>query len=146
MLLAGFVGHYTNTYVDLDKFAGAQCVDEINAWADWIGLKRFPPVVGAYELARRGIFFWVWVANTPTNVPQPGSVVIWDRSPTLPWGHCATFIRGDQIHLFTFDQNWPYGSKCHEQAHTYQGVAGWYLPVTWIGKSDYKFLNPLRGK
>ena len=146
LLLAGFLGHYQNQFVDLDGAYGAQCVDECNAWMDWIGLRRFPLVVGAADLAARGLPFLVWIANNPTNIPPPGATVIWGRSPTLPWGHCATMIRGDQMHLFTFDQNWPYGSRCHEQAHTYQGIAGWYIPVTWKGKSDYQMLNPLRGK
>lgn len=72
-----------------------------------------------------------FIPNTPNNVPSPGDIVEWGRSPNLPWGHIGVFLTGDVMHLTTFDQNWPFHSPAHAQAHTYVGVSGWHH---WLGK------------
>lgn len=129
--LVDFVNHYQLKFVDIDHFAGAQCVDVQLAWCDWLRVPHFPGVPGAGWHAGMYIPGWAWLANSPNNIPQPGDVVIWGRSPTLPWGHEGVYLRGDVMHLITFDQNWPYNSPCHEQGHTYGGVAGWFRPLVW---------------
>ena len=40
-------------------------------------------------------------------------------------GHIAVFIEGNVDTFKSFDQNYPLGSPCHIQGHTYANVLGW---------------------
>ena len=62
------------------------------------------------------------VPNTPTGVPQEGNILLWTNAP---YGHVAIFVEGDTNSFRSFDQNFPTGSPCHIQNHTYANVAGW---------------------
>lgn len=98
-----------------------QCVDLANAYIrdvlglpiiEWTNAVDFPSKAGpAYE----------YILNTPTNIPKEGDIVIWKPSP----GHIAVFIEGNVDSFRSFDQNFPVGSPCHVQNHTYLNVTGW---------------------
>ena len=103
-----------------------QCVDLANAYIkyvlglpiiEWTNAVDFPVKAGdKYE----------WIPNTPTGVPQEGDLVIWGGT----YGHIAIFIEGDAKRFTSFDENYPTGSPCHVQEHTYLSpkVLGWLHP------------------
>ncbi len=43
------------------------------------------------------------------------------------YGHVSVFENGDTKTFNSFDQNYPVGSKCHTQSHTYKDVLGWLV-------------------
>lgn len=121
--LNDFVVKWQGKYCEVAGSADAknQCVDLANAYIrdvlglpiiEWTNAVDFPSKAGdKYE----------FIANTPTNIPQQGDIMIWKPSP----GHIAVFIEGNVDKFRSFDQNFPTGSNCHIQEHTYQNVTGW---------------------
>lgn len=116
-----------------------QCVDLANAYIrdvlnlpiiEWTNAVDFPSKAGdKYE----------YILNTPINVPQKGDIVVWKPSP----GHIAIFIEGNTNNFKSFDQNFPVGSVCHVQDHTYQNVIGWLKakpqePMMTISIKDFE--------
>jgi hypothetical protein len=130
MTLNDFVQTYNGKYVDFDGAWGAQCMDEMHQFiVEVLGINNasvlaapcardvyvnFPSITG-HELFDQ-------IANTTNNVPQEGDIMFWGM---LPYGHVATFVEGDANTFRSFDQNWPTGSPCHIQGHTYTNVLGW---------------------
>lgn len=126
-----FVQTWNNRFVP-PKFGGDyQCVALVNEFVHDFNGTEWPRLSAAGDFVFRNIPGFVFIANTPDNVPQEGDIVEWGRSSNLPWGHIGIFRRGDVMHLVTFDQNWPLHSPAHEQAHTYVGVSGWHRPLNW---------------
>jgi hypothetical protein len=132
MKLQEFIRVYSGKHLDWDGAFGAQCVDEARFYfAEVCGLCRQPAgVVGARDFyltfekdpVLTGNF--AKIPNTPEFVPAPGDVVIWDKSPTNPYGHIAIFVRGNVQSFDSFDQNLPTGAPCGIVHHTYQNVLG----------------------
>lgn len=103
-----------------------QCVDLANAYIkyvlglpiiEWANAVDFPTKAGdKYE----------YILNTPTGVPSEGDLVIWGGT----YGHIAIFIEGNATRFTSFDENYPTGSPCHVQEHTYLSpkVLGWLHP------------------
>jgi hypothetical protein len=106
--------------------SGAQCVNLVNVWCQWIGIELFPGDAGDFEYDFHPDC--EWIPNTPTNFPYPGDFPVWAKSRALPAGHVGVALWADKDQLHSFDQNWPLGSACHEQVHNYVGVAGWMHP------------------
>ena len=67
------------------------------------------------------------IMNSPTNVPVRGDIVFWKWYWWVTGfaGHVAVFDHGDVNYFWSFDQNYPTGSPCHFQRHSYAGVMGW---------------------
>jgi len=141
MTLQDFITQNDGKVLNFDGAYGNQCMDLFEFYnRDVIGNPT--PVAGnaidvqnTYPKA-----YYSWVANTPTNVPEPGDVVIWGNSPGLTgqYGHIDVFISGDANAFTGFDQNWPSAEDangngvgvCHRQPHIYQGVLGWLHPIS----------------
>jgi hypothetical protein len=129
MTLAAFIARYLGQAIDIDGVDGAQCVDLVNAWAT-LG-KGKPRLQGnAYELlAKAPPGTWQRTANTPTNFPIPGAIVVWSADvPAVsigPYGHTAIALVADIAHLVTLDQNWDGKMYAVVNVHPYAGVAGW---------------------
>ena len=76
---------------------------------------------------------WIFIENTPTNMPAPGDIVVWGQNATEeigPNGHVD--VAYDSIAEMSFrgaDQNWPEGSPVALVGHTYTGVLGWQHPT-----------------
>ena len=72
---------------------------------------------------------WVFIPNTPTNLPAPGDIIIWGAAPSLGIsvdGHTAVAYRNITVSgLTSADQNWPDGSPVALVNHSYVGVLGW---------------------
>lgn len=108
------------------KCGDGQCVALAHTWATADGAS-IPNHNFAYQYANTNPSGWKWVKNTPTGVPSPGDIVVWgaDASVGVPVGHVAVFVSGNTRTFSSFDENWPTGSYCHVQSHSYTDVAGW---------------------
>jgi hypothetical protein len=126
MTFADFLKKWNGKYLEVAGSSNAlnQCVDLANAYIrdvlglpiiEWTNAVDFPSKAGdKYE----------WIPNTPEGVPQEGDIVVWKPSP----GHIAIFMEGNTKRFTSFDQNFPVGSFCHVQEHTYLNVTGWLRP------------------
>lgn len=134
MSLQDFIAKYTNQFIDFDGQFGAQCVDLINQYCvDVLGISnpiQELPGDTAYDIYQNysGTKFQK-IANTSDGVPDVGDFVFWDTS-IGSGGHCDVFVSGDQNTINGFDQNFPIGSPCHMQTHSYGGVMGWLHPIS----------------
>lgn len=108
------------------KVGDGQCVALAHAWAKATGMD-VPKHDYAYQFANTNPTGWKWIANTPTGVPSPGDLVVWDHKAPADKsaGHIDVFVSGDTNNFTGFDQNWPVNSLCHTQSHKYSAVLGW---------------------
>lgn len=130
MTLQDFIKKYDGKEVDTDGAYGGQCMDLMHKYiVDVLGydLSLFAASTAyqAYKNADDDRFDKI--ANSATNVPQPGDIVFWNTGVGSA-GHVAVFISGDENSFKSFDQNWPVNSFCHVQDHNYKSVAGWLHP------------------
>lgn len=127
MTLQQFLEKYNGKYVEVAGSAGAenQCVDLANAYIrDVLG---FPIIewTNAKDFPSKGGENYQYILNTPEGIPQEGDLMIWGGT----YGHIAVFIEGNETSFRSFDQNYPTGSFCHIQNHTYANVLGWMRPI-----------------
>ena len=128
MTVEQFFNKYKGIGIDYDNWYGFQCMDLYHQYdKECIGSKNYPAPAAKDVWNKYDSNFYTRIANTPTNIPQEGDVIIWG---TLigPYGHIAVFYAGDVINFTSFDQNFPINSKCHFQVHSYKGVLGWLRP------------------
>ena len=128
MNVTEFVKKFNGTYVEVaGTTAQNQCVDLANLYIrdflglpiiEWTNAVDFPSKVNADD--------YDYILNTPNGVPQEGDLVIWGGT----YGHIAIFIEGNATRFTSFDENFPIGSPCHIQEHTYLSpkVLGWLHP------------------
>src|SRR3990167_884864 len=135
MSLDNFISKYNGKYVEVSGSANAkfQCVDAANLYIrevlgqpiiEWTNAVDFPSKAGSK---------YQYIVNTPTGIPLKGDLIIWKPSP----GHIAVFIEGNVNRFSSFDQNFPVGSVCHIQEHSYVNVTGW---LRFKATTDYKAL------
>lgn len=127
MTIDEFVSKYDGKEIDTDGYYGGQCMDLMHKYLQDIynlplSLFAAPTAYQAFQNASDSRFEKVF--NTPTGVPQKGDIVFWNTGIGSA-GHVAVFLSGDQNNFTSFDQNFPTGSLCHKQTHTYKSVAGW---------------------
>lgn len=124
---------YNGKGIDFDGSFGDQCVDLMNQYCvEVLGLTSPMQVLGgptAYQIYQNynGTQF-TKIANTPTGVPNNGDIMFWNPNVsgiTGSAGHVSVYVDGDVNNFNSFDQNYPTGTLCHIQSHTYNGVAGW---------------------
>ncbi len=129
--LTTFVAEWTNKGIDFDGMYGFQCVDLVQQYnKECLGNPTFSGnAIDIWTTYPKGSYDQI--VNTPTNAPQKGDIVIWG-SLIGQYGHIDVCISDNNSNnSFTgFDQNWPLGSVCHSQAHTYFAVLGWLRPKT----------------
>ena|SRR3990167_7908899 len=129
MTLQEFIDKWNGKGLDYDGAYGFQCMDVYRQYVkDVLGAKQSPPVTGAvnvWDTYLSGVF--TRTENTPTNSPKSGDVVIWGTR-LGQYGHIAVCTEADANNFTSFDQNYPIGSVCHLQKHTYVGVLGWLRP------------------
>lgn len=130
LTLSQFIAKNNGYGLDFDEEFGYTCVDLVQFWAQNLGLPRFTG--NAVDLARQGSANLLWIANTPENFPSAGDIVVWGSNlgGAGQYGHVDIAEGNATTEAFTgFDQNWPEGSLCHSQAHSYAGVLGWLHPT-----------------
>ena len=110
-----------------------QCFDLALAYCDFLGIPRDAiRHLYAYQIQTQPndltVQHFELIPNTPNGVPQEGDMVIWGTSIGIA-GHVAIATGyGDANGFKSMDQNWPSGTICHFQDHTYNGVIGWLRP------------------
>ena len=117
-------------YIDFDGIYGNQCMDLMHQYCvEVLGITDGSVLAapGAKDVYNnfeniKGHELFEKIPNTPTGVPQEGDILFWG---TGTWGHVAIFIEGDASRFRSFDQNYPTGSFCHAQEHSYSGILGW---------------------
>jgi len=129
MTLAEFISKYNNKGIDYDGAYGFQCMDVYRQYTkEVVQGKQSPPVAGAKDVWDTYLSeVYTRTANKPDNSPKPGDVVIWGTQ-LGQYGHIAICTEADTNSFISFDQNYPIGSVCHLQKHTYVGVLGWLHP------------------
>src|SRR5690349_19255194 len=126
MTLQQFIATYTGKPIDVDHVYGPQCVDLANAYArDVLGAPLFAGnAVDIFSMFPTTAY--TRAVNTPSNFPAPGDIIIWGGPNatvgTTEYGHIAVCITSTIAAFTSFDQNWPEGSVCHAQPHTYDAV------------------------
>jgi len=108
---------------------GGQCVDAADDYLSRVyGLQ--PVRLNAVDWYRQGVPGFTTVANSPTNYPPPGALVVWGPNQiagTGQYGHIAVVVAANANVLVTVDQNWAGLRVCRIVEHTYNGVLGWLL-------------------
>ena len=130
MSLDDFIKKYDGQAVDYDKNFGPQCVDLYRQYVkEVLGYPQSPPVVGAKDIWDTYLpEYFKRIENTPTGIPEKGDIIIFGTG-LGKYGHVAIYIEGTLTKFTSFDQNYPLGSLCHSQGHTYSGVLGWLTPL-----------------
>lgn len=124
MTLQQFIAKYNGKYLDYDKAYGAQCVDVTKAY--------YKEVLGIAPKMGNAIDYWysidprfIRIANTPTNSPKPGDILVFGKSYGY-YGHVAVVTSANVWNVQGFEQNNPLGSPCTYRNHyMYRGVLGW---------------------
>lgn len=127
--LQGFVNTYNGKFLTITGPDAGQCTAIAHRWEQLCGK---PLVYGnAIDTYANAGADYDKIANTPTNVPEPGDILVWGQNSSVGTGsvgHTAVFVSGDQYSFNSFDQNWPTGSVCKIVHHDYRGVIGWFRP------------------
>lgn len=122
----GFAQTYLGQTITARGGIGGECVDLADQWiSEAYGLAHV--YRNAVDWATPRITGLAWTANTPTNAPLWGNLVVWGESAaagTGPDGHIALVLAADTMHLLTADQNWA-GRVVTLNIHPYTGVLGW---------------------
>lgn len=125
-----FLKKYTDKPIDFDGAYGNQCMDLYRMYVqEVLGFPQSPSVTGAADVWTTYLpEYYDKISNSPNGVPQKGDIVIWNKKAGGGYGHIAIFIEGSVDKFTSFDQNFPTGSYCHRQEHSYTNVYGWLHP------------------
>jgi hypothetical protein len=122
-----FFAEWDQKGCDFDGYFGFQCMDLYQQYnKECVG----GPIVYGNAIDMWDRFstdFYYKIPNTPTNSPIKGDVVVWGQG-VGQFGHIAVAKDGDTNSFTSFDENWPLGSLCHFQPHSYKNVLGWLRP------------------
>ncbi len=126
-----FIKKWTNIGVDTDGAFGFQCMDLMHQYCvEVLGLTDLrilaQPNAKSVYLNFNNVFGhekFDQIANTPTNVPLKGDIMLYGNAPD---GHVDIFVQGDVNSYRAFSQNLPTGSKSVLVNHpNYANVLGW---------------------
>ena len=128
MTLKEFIDKYNNKFLDYDGAYGPQCFDLYRQYCqEVLGVPQSPPTGSQGAKAIWTTYlqgYFDRIDNTPTNTPMQGDIIIWGTG-IGPYGHVAVCWDSNMLTFHSFDQNFPTGSPCHIQLHSYKGVLGW---------------------
>ena len=123
-----FIDKYNSKFVEYHSYGtGAlnQCIDLVNQY--FVEVLGVPAIIGTNAVdvpSKVSPDDFTYIKNTPTGIPLKGDIIVWSGL----WGHIAIFYEGDVNSFTSFDQNFPTGSPCHLQGHSYEKVIGWLHP------------------
>lgn len=152
MTLQEFINKYTGQYIEIDVNARPevrnQCMDLFYFYQlDVLGFTNVFRAPTAYQAFISGHNEFHRIVYTSDMRPHPGDVIFWSDDYIKGTGHVAIFIEGDEKQFLSFDQNWPVGSNCHKQSHSYDGVVGWLRPkklLNQLTKEDMQQIEDLQ--
>lgn len=125
--MINFFLKYNGKYIDHDGVFGPQCTDTIKQYFKEV-LKREPIKGNAIDYYLKDIPGFEKIANKWISWPQPGDIIVWGSGVGVN-GHIAVCNWSRSFDFGGFEQNWPIGSPCHYQEHTYKNVLGWLRPI-----------------
>lgn len=108
-------------WCDWDGAAGNQCFDLAQFWNFVLGGQPFTGAT-ADLIYNQPQTIYVQVANTPSNFPVAGDIIVWK------WPHVGIVISADANQVTVLEQNDPTDSNCHIKTYDYSGVIGWLHP------------------
>ena len=150
MKLKEFLEKYNGKFIDFDGAWGNQCFDLFHQYVvEVLGITdgRVLAAPAAKDIFNNfdnlyGHENFERIPNTPTGVPLEGDIVIFGSGT---YGHVCIFIDGNVNKFNSFDQNYPTGSPCHVQSHTYSGCLGWLRYKGSLPQEDLqKILDQVR--
>ena len=115
--------------VNTDGADAGQCTAVPHLWEQD---NSWPVVLGNAKdtLGNASSSFYAKVANTPTNFPPPGAVIVWGSTWGEGYGHTAVVVAAN-ANLFTcIEQNDGDNGLAHEGTHNYGGIIGWFFPLS----------------
>lgn len=122
---------------DFDNFAGYQCFDSVNYY--WYqlfghGLKG----MGAADIPFKNNFTneAKVYQNTPSFLPKPGDVVVWNRKYGGGYGHVAVVISATLDRFVVIEQNWLGGGANKTEVATKRTKS--YDKPMWFIRPYYK--------
>ena len=132
MKFQDFITRWNGKYIDFDGVYGAQCMDLMHQYIVEVldftdGRILAAPAAKDVFLNFQNVYgnqIFEKIDNTPTGVPKEGDIMFWGTG-IGQYGHVAIFVEGDANNFRSFDENFPIGSPCHIQSHSYSGVLGW---------------------
>lgn len=102
MTLKRFVVTYNGQKLDWDKAEGYQCVDLFRQYChDVLNVAQCPPVIGAKDLIKNP-----GKLKVTYDSYAPGDVLIYDGTPSNPYGHVCiliSFLDSDTFIVFEQD-------------------------------------------
>lgn len=140
--LQGFITEWTGQVIPFTDVPTGSCMAVAHQYIfEVLGLTNPLIISGQYAYEVYTNFanlpanqYFNLVANSLTNVPNPGDIIVFGQNATdTPEGHLSLFVSGDVNSFVSFDQNYPTGSSAHLQNHVYTGsetVLGWLTPKT----------------
>lgn len=136
MTFQEFLDKWNGQYCEAGGSANAkyQCVDLINKYFEEVLKTPFILGTDAKDFPLKAGTLFEYVKNTPSGIPATGDIVVWTEAVGAGHGHIAIFLSGTDKSFSSFDQNWPSGTPCHAQGHTYSNVDGW---LHFKGNTDY---------
>lgn len=127
-----FVKKSNGRYLDWDGVWGFQCTDLYRHYCKEVTQTPQSPSLGSR--GAKAIWdtynpkYFDRFVNTPNAIAKKGDILIWNRfvpGITGYAGHVAICDSADLYNIISFDQNWPTGTPCHLQKHSYRGIIGW---------------------
>lgn len=100
----------------------------------WLTANDLPLIDGsAYQLLDRAdLTVYRIVRRTMHYKASPGSVIVWDASPTMGNGHCAVALASTLRSVCVLEQDNPQGSYCRIRTANYTGILGWILLPEYV--------------
>ena len=157
LTLEEFINKWLGKKADYDDYYGGQCVDLYRFYVkEVLGFPQSPGVGGAAEIwDTADPDYYDFIDNTPTAIPEPGDIPIWNRNAGGGFGHVSVVIIANINTFVSFDQNWPTLSVCTKTTHNYDNIIGWLRPkkenmsdeMMEIKKTDFtKLINEANEK
>lgn len=156
MTLQDFQKQFLTKRVDIDGAAGYQCVDISKAYAKYVWGISFHGIGysgGAKDMLRSNACFKdadvVRVNTSIEAIPPAGSVIIFDKGGSNPYGHTGVCISADMSTLTILEQNGGMGSgsglgsdAIRIKIYRYSGNGGGVGPILgWITPKNGQLTN-----
>lgn len=112
MTLKEFVQKYNGKKVDFDGAFGAQCVDLFRQYcAEVLNIEHTGSVEGAkdlflrYDILSKEQKYFMRCKETSHPKYKAGDVLVWNSTPSNPYGHVAILLSEMSGDLLVFEQN-----------------------------------------
>lgn len=140
MSIQDFIDYWTGKFCDFDKGGSYECVDIMRQFIQDVlklpgySLHTLGATGGAKDLflkfADSDAKNYTKITNNPTNVPNPGDIIVFKTSLLLPWlygvkGHVGIVKEASVMKVIYFCQNYPTGHSCQLISSNYKDCLGW---------------------